>query len=170
MAEKKSSFNRYRISSPKGKKDTKDMLMNFSANQSTNDNFKHFKFDTSSHEIYPRTNRNRLPQIPNFQTNYRASSLEHRFDGSKHRQKEDSGLKELKIEIENAEEAIKNEKSRYDERQLRPRMAMKNVEVGVEGVIKKADPIVHGIRERKKVEPNPMEYTFYVKKSGYRFY
>ena len=106
------------------------MLMNFSANQSTNDNFKHFKFDTSSHEIYPRTNRNRLPQIPNFQTNYRASSLEHRFDGSKHRQKEDSGLKELKIEIENAEEAIKNEKSRYDERQLRPRMALKNVEVG----------------------------------------
>ena len=36
LAEKKSSFNRYRINSPKGKRDNRDMLMNFSAVQSTN--------------------------------------------------------------------------------------------------------------------------------------
>ena len=34
-------------------------------------------------------------------------------------------------------------------------MVLKNVEVGVEGAIKKTDPIVHG-RDRKKGEPNPM--------------
>ena len=48
-------------------------------------------------------------------------------------------------------------------------MVLKNVEVGVEGAIKRTDPITHS-RDKKKVEPNPMEYTFYVKKSGYRFY
>ena len=49
MVEKKNSFNRYRINSPKGKKDGRDNFMNFSAViQSTNDNFKHFKFDTSN--------------------------------------------------------------------------------------------------------------------------
>ena len=87
MAEKKSSFNRYRIHSPKGKRDTKEMIINFSAVQSTNENFKHFKFDTTNNEVYPRTNRNRLPQIPHFQTNFRASSFEQKIDSGRNKHK-----------------------------------------------------------------------------------
>ena len=49
--------------------------MNFNSVQSTNENFKHFKFDASASEIYARSNRNRLPQIPNFHTNHRSSSF-----------------------------------------------------------------------------------------------
>ena len=111
--------------------------MNFSAAaQSTNDHFKHLKFDTRNNEVYPRTNRNRLPQIPHFQTNFRASSLENRFEKS--RSKEESGIKELRIEVENAEEAIKSEKVKFnDERHLRPKIALKNIEVGVEGALKR---------------------------------
>ena len=80
FAEKKNSLNRYRINSPKGKKESKDLLMNFSAAvQSSNEHFKHLKFDTKNSEVYPRSNRNRLPQIPHFQVNFRTSSLENRF-------------------------------------------------------------------------------------------
>jgi hypothetical protein len=31
--------------------------------QATQSNFDHLKFDTTNQEIYPRSNRNRLPQI-----------------------------------------------------------------------------------------------------------
>ena len=49
LADKKNSFNRYRINSPKGKKESKDLFMNFSAAvQSSNDHFKHLKFDTNN--------------------------------------------------------------------------------------------------------------------------
>ena len=72
--------------------------------------------------------------------------------------------------MENAEEIVNSERIKFnDERHVRPKMALKNIEVGVEGALKKPEQAVSS-RSRKKVEPNPMEYTFYVKKTGYRFY
>ena len=46
---------------------------------------------------------------------------------------------------------------------------MKNVEVGVEGVQKREQPLSYG-KDKRKIEPNPMEYTFYVRKSKQKFY
>lgn len=54
--------------------------MYVSAVQSTQDNFNHFKFDTSNQQTYARSNRNRLPQIPTFKNSIRGSSLDHRIE------------------------------------------------------------------------------------------
>jgi hypothetical protein len=35
-------------------------------------------------------------------------------------------------------------------------MILKNIEVGVEGVIKKPEAVVQGREKKKKIEPNPM--------------
>lgn len=53
--------------------------------QGPQDNFNHFKFDTSGQEVYARTNRNRLP-LPQINPNgtsrnfNRASSLDQRVE------------------------------------------------------------------------------------------
>jgi hypothetical protein len=47
ISNKKNSFHRYRIHSPKGKKD-RELEMYTSAVQSKNQNFRHFKFDTAN--------------------------------------------------------------------------------------------------------------------------
>ena len=40
--------------------------------------------------------------------------------------------------MENAEEIVKSERIKFnDERHVRPKMALKNIEVGVEGALKK---------------------------------
>jgi hypothetical protein len=48
-------------------------------------------------------------------------------------------------------------------------MPLKNIEVGVDGVGKKDDQVAQS-KDKRKMEPNPMEYTFYVKRSGHKFY
>lgn len=79
MSDRKIS-NRYRIHSPKGRREARDLSgMNMSAVQSTQDNFNHFKFDTSNQEVYARSNRNRLPQIPIFRHGARGTSLDRRI-------------------------------------------------------------------------------------------
>jgi len=51
----------------------------------------------------------------------------------------------------------------------RAKMNMKNVEVGVDGVVGRKESS-YDFMEKKKIEPNPMEYTFYVRKSNNNFY
>jgi hypothetical protein len=89
MEKKVVAANRYRINSPKGKRELKDMIGGYtSVLQSAQENFNHFKFDSSGQEVYPRTNRNRLPQIYNINCNLRASSFEQRLEVDKSRLRE----------------------------------------------------------------------------------
>ena len=88
--DKKNSSNRYRINSPRGKRELKDRDNSFGYSnmlQSTQENFNHFKFDASGQETYLRSNRNRLPQLPNLNSNYRASSFHQRLDPNKNKPK-----------------------------------------------------------------------------------
>lgn len=81
MSEKRITANRYRINTPRGKKEFRDLsAMYVSAVQSTQDNFNHFKFDKSNQETYARSNRNKLPQIPTYKNSIRGSSLDHRIE------------------------------------------------------------------------------------------
>lgn len=50
----------------------------------------------------------------------------------------------------------------------RTHMELKNVEVGVQGVMRRDDSLCD--KERKRMsEPHPMEYTFYVRRSTQKF-
>lgn len=78
--------NRYRIQSPKSKRNSKELHQSFTNPISGNDEFSHFKFDASGQEVYARTNR-RLPIISNNQNANqsvnRATSLDHRVELNK---------------------------------------------------------------------------------------
>ena len=66
---------------------------------------------------------------------------------------------------------IENEKPKLNEEKQaqRAKIVLKNIDVGVDGAVKKSEKKNYS-KDKRKVEPNPMEYTFYVRKSGMRFY
>jgi hypothetical protein len=65
--------------------------MYVSAVQSTQENFNHFKFDTSNNETFARSNRNRLPQLPSFKNPVRGSSLDRRIDSRNNKGEQNIG-------------------------------------------------------------------------------
>ena len=76
----------------------------------TQDGFNHIKFDSSNQEIFLRSNRNRLPMIQNKQPTVSVSTdNQHRYHLSKPKE---------------------------DKSQIRKNFLMKNIELGVQNVIK----------------------------------
>ena len=101
----------------------------------------------------------------------RASSLDHRLE-PRHKIRPEGGGGE----IENVEELIRNERPRglsKEEKYMiqRTKVAMKNIEVGVEGVMGREEQMFQQHQQRRRCpDPSSIEYTFYVRKSKNKFY